>query len=111
MNEAFQLKLAWIFLNQDHRLWVKLLRSKYVHPHYIFPTRLKSNCSRIWRNIYMSILVLKPDLTFKVTMNSSINIWNVPWIIIGNESTVPMGLVDRQVGNILFNDLMDSKGN
>nr|AIK35195.1 LINE-type retrotransposon LIb DNA [Ipomoea batatas] len=78
-NMAFLTKMAWqIFTNQD-RLWVKVLREKYVKQDDFLHIPQCSNASWGWRGILKGRNILAKGLKWCVGDGTAINFWHDWW--------------------------------
>lgn len=78
-NLAFLTKMAWqIFSNQD-KLWVKVLRDKYVKDVDFLNLQYDSNCSWGWKSVMKGKQVLLDGLKWNIGNGERVSFWNDWW--------------------------------
>nr|BAE79385.1 unnamed protein product [Ipomoea batatas] len=79
-NRAFLTKMAWQIFSNIDKLWVKVLREKYVKNADFLHLQSQSNCSWGWRSIMKGKDVLAGAIKWNVGNGRKINFWNDWWV-------------------------------
>ncbi|KAL3649275.1 hypothetical protein CASFOL_005678 [Castilleja foliolosa] len=111
INSAMISKLAWSLACNTDTLWVQLLKAKYLRgKNFLVDNLDHSSPSWLWKDIVSCRDLLCKGAIFKVGINSTISIWNEPWI-----PSIPGFIPDKSFispnsCNLnLLRDLMDSR--
>ncbi|XP_019163505.1 PREDICTED: uncharacterized protein LOC109159849 [Ipomoea nil] len=109
-NLAFLTKLAWVVLTNPHKLWVKVMREKYVKNRNFLDNNVYTNCSWNWSSILKGKNILTEGIAWKIGTGSSVNFWYDNWL--GNKSlaTSPNIVVPDGGGNMHVKDFIISNG-
>ncbi|KAL3622530.1 hypothetical protein CASFOL_033941 [Castilleja foliolosa] len=110
INTAMLSKLAWSIACNSDSLWVDILNAKYMRGKRFLTDNLEcNNSSWLWKDITSCRDLICKGAFFKVDINSTISIWNEPWI-----PSLPGFIPDKSfilpnACNLnLLRDLMDS---
>lgn len=80
INLALLSKLGWMIAIDDNRLWVEVLRRKYLQGDSFFSCTWKMGDSPIWKGILNSREVIARETCYKIGNGWSINLNHDPWI-------------------------------
>lgn len=65
INLALLSKLGWMMAKEDNRLWVDILRKKYMHGNSFFACKWKKGDSKVWKRIITTQEIVKKGSCFK----------------------------------------------
>ncbi|XP_019157963.1 PREDICTED: uncharacterized protein LOC109154684 [Ipomoea nil] len=106
-NDALLAKLAWQMCGNSDKLWVKVMRDKYVKQGEFFSSSVPGNASWAWKSIIRGRRTVISNAVWKVGDGRSINVWTDWWV--GNiplgldqNVVVPEGLESCMVSDFIF---------
>lgn len=108
MNEALLLKLAWNFLNNPNKFWVKILHSKYLSNSNFWDATSKASNSDVWKNILRVRKYLTDGCIWKIKDGKNINVWDRAWIF--DRNGPPTAKPNQEFHPVKVNELL-SDGN
>lgn len=80
-NIAYITKLGWILCTDLSRIWVRLIRSKYLRGRRVTDFQYTTRASSwIWQGVKWCKDSLDNRLCFSIGQNSRIQIWEDPWL-------------------------------
>jgi hypothetical protein len=80
VNLALFAKLGWKLLCNTDSMWVAQLRGKYLSSDSLLSPLSLSNSSWLWKGIHTSTHFISKGVCLKIHSQSTIPIWNSPWI-------------------------------
>ncbi|XP_019158195.1 PREDICTED: uncharacterized protein LOC109154910 [Ipomoea nil] len=86
-NLALLAKLAWQILNNPEKLWVKVMRQKYIKDDNFFTANTPANASWTWRSIIKGRSIIETGARWRVGSGDSLDFWSDWWV-----SDKPIGL-------------------
>jgi len=88
INEAFQCKLAWRILKNEHMLCAQSMKAKYLSRYELLQCNSKCADSLIGRNVLKCWNLLQQGIMWKVGKGDKISFWFDNWI--ENRSLIDM---------------------
>lgn len=85
-NTAYLGKLLWEVVQDSDKLWVQLLRGKYVKEKHSF-SAFQRKGSSIWNSIRKCFTSLQSGFSFKIGIGNT-SLWFTPWL-----TTMPLSLL------------------
>lgn len=79
-NLALLTKLGWQILTNEDKLWVKVMKEKYVNQGGFFNTSSTNPCSWSWRSMMKGKETLKKGVKWKIGTGSAVNFWDDWWL-------------------------------
>ncbi|XP_019150780.1 PREDICTED: uncharacterized protein LOC109147628 [Ipomoea nil] len=79
-NMAFLTKMAGHVLTHPDKLWVKIMKEKYVKNGNFFSTPVTANSSWGWRSIMKGKNILCKGLRWRIGTGASISFWHDRWV-------------------------------
>ena len=80
INSALLSKLGWNLLTEENKLWISLVKAKYLKNSNFFDYHLKNGVSFSWKSIVTAREVLRKGVLFNLGDGKSIKPWKDPWI-------------------------------
>ncbi|XP_019155168.1 PREDICTED: uncharacterized protein LOC109152041 [Ipomoea nil] len=88
-NMAFLSKMAWQVTTNQNKLWVKVLKEKYVKDSSFLNATATTNSSWPWKSIIKGAKSLRSGIRWKVGNGNSLNFWHDHWMGSGPISSLP----------------------
>ncbi|XP_056688698.1 uncharacterized protein [Spinacia oleracea] len=79
-NLAFMAKLGWAVLTNPDKLWVKVLKEKYLKHANLFNCVPNNNQSPLWRDILKGRSILEKGIIIGIGNGDSTSLWYHHWI-------------------------------
>lgn len=79
-NLALLAKLSWQVAKDSEKLWVRVLRDKYVTNGDFLSTVAKGNASWVWRSICKGNSVVEIGMKWSVGNGNSLRFWSDWWV-------------------------------
>jgi ribonuclease HI len=105
-NMAMLARQGWRLLLNPDSLCGRLLKAKYFPEGSILDATPKHDISYTWRSILKGVALLKEGLVWRVGKGDSINIWDDPWLPVGDTRRPRNG--SRHVEIKLVSQLLNS---
>jgi hypothetical protein len=108
-NQAMLAKQGWRLISNPDSLCARVLKGKYYHGSCFMEARRKRNASHVWNAILHGREALKKGMIKQVGDDSSIRIWEDPWIP-NNISMKPL-VPDPDSEVVMVHELIDEELN
>lgn len=90
VNLAFLGKLAWQMIDNEDKLWVQVMKSKYIKDNNFFTVSVQGNASLSWRSIVKSRSVIEQGARWRVGDGRNLNVCSDWWM--GDK---PLGIIEE----------------
>ncbi|PON97255.1 Ribonuclease H-like domain containing protein [Trema orientale] len=109
INRALIAKLGWSLQTEKDKLWIRALKDKYFRHSQFVQYRPSKSSSWAWKGILKCKDIICRRFYFKVGAQSSVNIWEDPWISwMNNFRPCPRNVEAGKV-NLVVADLWDNE--
>lgn len=110
MNKAYLTKLAWHLTTSGSKIWVQLIKSKYLRGSQILDVqRSHTTVSWIWGSILHNVKILQERACYQLGVSSTLRIKGEPWISAKPDFRIPHNLELPPHINLVW-DLMAPDG-
>ncbi|KAL3844844.1 hypothetical protein ACJIZ3_002247 [Penstemon smallii] len=80
-NRSLIAKLGWQCANKENRLWIQLLEAKYLRgTSFLESGPPPKDASWVWQDIAKCKDLVKPNVCFTISVNSTVKTWSHQWI-------------------------------
>lgn len=109
-NLALLAKLAWQMMSNPEKLWVKVLKQKYVKGGDFLKARVSTRASWGWKSIVRGRSVVEGCMSWRVGDGKSINCWSDKWVgasplRLTNGVETPEELATLKVSDFILQDM------
>ncbi|XP_019167697.1 PREDICTED: uncharacterized protein LOC109163410 [Ipomoea nil] len=106
-NNALLAKLAWQLVTSHDKLWVKVMREKYVKNKNFFATPMIANASWGWRSIMRGRSIVELGAAWRIGNGLSLNFWSDWWtgdkpLAFMDEVTIPDSQSEAKVSDFIL---------
>lgn len=105
-NFALLGKMVWSLLHEENKLWVQVIKQKYMTSNSVWLASRKANDSIIWRSICCVIEALRQGFALRMG-NGSTSVWYSDWVGIGPLCQL-VNFVNISDTNLQLKDLWDN---
>ncbi|XP_060965096.1 uncharacterized protein LOC133034093 [Cannabis sativa] len=106
-NICLLAKLAWMLAKEGDALWIKVLKGKYFPQTSFLAAGKKQNSSLVARGIWDAKQLIKDHAAWRVSFNSSRNLWDCDWVVFDGLRIGQGDLNPLESKSLFISDLVD----